>query len=181
MFSCKQGPTSGSNIAKGIFWWNHICNDYKASYKTYGSKELFCNNFGQEGTTGWTVGLFYLWSGFFTYGLVFVAYGKLAWSFLLTVEIRFGLSCLRWKFAFDFYFWFTPPIRKLRFGLFCLRSPSGWPFFKRPQQYVKKQDVFCCTFILSLSSHILDAKSRLNRQISAKIGKKSPTTLLRLN
>ena len=41
------------------------------------------------------VGLFYLQVSLFYLRLVFVAYGQLAWSFLLTAENRFGLSCLR--------------------------------------------------------------------------------------
>ena len=73
---------------------------------------------------------FYLRVSLFYLRLVFVAYGQLAWSFLLTVwsflltvEIRFGLFYLRF-----------PPLRKLGllffaygspcpFGLFCLRFP----------------------------------------------------------
>ena len=27
MFSCTQGQTSGSNIIKKMFWWNHFCNN----------------------------------------------------------------------------------------------------------------------------------------------------------
>ena len=37
----------GSNITKKIFWWNHI---YKYYYKRNCFEELFCNNFGQDGT-----------------------------------------------------------------------------------------------------------------------------------
>ena len=63
--------------------------------------------------------------------LVFVAYGQLAWSFLLTVEIRFGLLCLRWKSVWSFLLT-VPPWPEIRFGLFCLRFPlSGnwvWSF-----------------------------------------------------
>ena len=54
--------------------------------------------------------------------LVFVAYGQLAWSFLLTVEIRFGLLCLRWKSVWSFLLT-VPPWPEIRFGLFCLRFP----------------------------------------------------------
>ena len=50
MFSCKQGQTSGSNITKKMFWWNDFCNSYVDYYKRKCSKELFCNNFGQNGT-----------------------------------------------------------------------------------------------------------------------------------
>ena len=46
MFSYKQGQTSGSNIAKKMFWWNYVCNTYKDYCKRKFSKELFCNNFG---------------------------------------------------------------------------------------------------------------------------------------
>ena len=56
------------------------------------------------------VGLFYLRVSLVYLRLVFVAYGQLAWSSLLTVEIRFGL------FAYG----------RNRFGLFYLRS-SPWP------------------------------------------------------
>ena len=34
---------------------------------------------------------------YFYLRLVFVASGKLAWSFLLTVEVWFGLVCLGWR------------------------------------------------------------------------------------
>ena len=49
LFSCKKGHTSSSNITKKIFWWNIFCNNYKNYYKRKCSKELFCNNFGQDG------------------------------------------------------------------------------------------------------------------------------------
>ena len=55
------------------------------------------------------VGLFYLRVSLFQLRLVFVAYGQLAWSFLLTVENRFGLFYLRFSQS------------GIRFGLFCLR------------------------------------------------------------
>ena len=57
----------------------------------------------------------------------------LRWSFLLTVEIRFGLFCLRWKIGLVFFayggksvwsFLLTvPPVQKIGFGLFYLRFP----------------------------------------------------------
>ena len=50
LFSCKKGHASGSNIAKKILWWNYLCNNYKNDYKRKCSKELFCNDFGQDGT-----------------------------------------------------------------------------------------------------------------------------------
>ena len=52
LFSCKTGPASGSNITKKIFWWNYSCDNNKEYYKRNCSKELFCNNFGQDGTGG---------------------------------------------------------------------------------------------------------------------------------
>ena len=64
---------------------------------------------------------FLLTARFFYLRLVFVSYGSLAWSFLLTVENRFGL----------FYLQFPRP--ELGFGLFCLRFPPrleiGFGFF----------------------------------------------------
>ena len=42
---------------------------------------------------------FCLRSGLFCLQLVFAPYRNLAWSFILTVYIRFGLSCLRLKFG----------------------------------------------------------------------------------
>ena len=39
------------------------------------------------------------WVGLLTYGWVFVTYRKLAWSFSLTVEIRCGPFCLRWRIS----------------------------------------------------------------------------------
>ena len=41
-------------------------------------------------------GSFLLTGKSFYLQLVFVAYSQLAWSFLLTVEFRFGLFCLQW-------------------------------------------------------------------------------------
>ena len=41
MFSCKQGKTSDSNIAKKIFRWKYFCNNYKDYYKIGCSKECF--------------------------------------------------------------------------------------------------------------------------------------------
>ena len=45
----QKGHASGSNITNKIFWWNYFCNKYKNYYKSKCSKELFCNNFGQDG------------------------------------------------------------------------------------------------------------------------------------
>ena len=50
---------------------------------------------------GNAIGLLYL-------RLVFVAYGKLAWSFLLAVELQFGHFCLGWKIRLVF-FTYGPP------------------------------------------------------------------------
>ena len=52
MFSCKQGQTSGSNIAKKMFWWNYFCTNF-------GSGQEVC--FGPsrpdpEGTLGTRMG-----------------------------------------------------------------------------------------------------------------------------
>ena len=65
--------------------------------------------------------------------LLTVSLCYLRWSFLLTVEIRFGLFCLRWKFGLVFFayggklvwsFLLTVPlVQKIGFGLFCLRFP----------------------------------------------------------
>ena len=43
----QQGQTSGSKIAKKIFWWN-FCSSFKDHYKIQSSNELFCNNIGQD-------------------------------------------------------------------------------------------------------------------------------------
>ena len=46
--------------------------------------------------------------------LVFVSYGRLVWSLLLTVEIQFGLSCLRWKIGLVFYLQVPPSGNRVR-------------------------------------------------------------------
>ena len=46
----KKGHTSGRNITKKIIWWNSFCDNCRNYYKRESSKELFCNNFGQDGT-----------------------------------------------------------------------------------------------------------------------------------
>ena len=54
-----------------------------------------------------------------------LAYGQLAWSFLLTVEIRFGLFAYWGKSVWSFLLT-VPPRPEIRFGLFFLRfAPSG--------------------------------------------------------
>ena len=72
--------------------------------------------------------------------LVFVAYGQLAWSFLLTVEsflltveIRFGLFLLMVENRFGALLLTVAPRPEIRFVFFCLRFPlSGnwvWSFW----------------------------------------------------
>ena len=68
------------------------------------------------------VGVFYLQLGLFCLQLVFVAYGNLVWSFLLAVEIWFGLFCLRLKIGLVF-FAYRSPRPEIGFGLFYLRFP----------------------------------------------------------
>ena len=46
--------------------------------------------------------------GHFYLRLVFAAYGKLDWSFLLTIEIRVGLFGLRWKIGLVFLAYGSP-------------------------------------------------------------------------
>ena len=67
------------------------------------------------------LGLFHLKLGIFYLRLVFVAYGQLAWSSLLTVEIRFGLVCLRWKIGLVFLT--VSPVRKMGLVFFTYGSP----------------------------------------------------------
>ena len=50
------------------------------------------------------VGLLYLRVSLFCLRLVFVAYGQLAWSSLLAVEIWLGLFNLQWKFGLVFFY-----------------------------------------------------------------------------
>ena len=69
------------------------------------------------------VGLSYLRLGLFCLRLVFVAYGNLVWSFLLTVEIWFGLLCLRWKICLVFFTYRPPPPSKNWIWSFCLHFP----------------------------------------------------------
>ena len=55
------------------------------------------------------VGLWYSRLGLFCSPLVFVAYGKLVWSFLLMAEIRFLSFLLRWKIGLVFFCLQFPP------------------------------------------------------------------------
>ena len=73
------------------------------------------------------VGLFYLRLGLFCLWLVFVAYSNLVWSFLLTVENRFGLFCLRFPPSGNWFGLFClrfPPCPEIGFGLFTYGSPT---------------------------------------------------------
>ena len=88
------------------------------------------------------VGLFYLRVSLFYLRLVFVAYGQLAWSFLLTVEIWFGLFRLRWKIGLVFFTYGSHRSGNQVWS-FCLRfPPSGnrvWSFLLTvPPPQVKK-------------------------------------------
>ena len=58
---------------------------------------------------------------------VFVGYGNLVWSFLLTVENQFGLFCLRFplsgNWVWSFLLTVPPPLWKLVLVFFYLRFP----------------------------------------------------------
>ena len=66
---------------------------------------------------------FYLWLGLVVSRLVFVAYGKLAWSYLLTAEIQFGLFCLRSKIGL-FFFTYSSASRNLIWSFLFAVSPT---------------------------------------------------------
>ena len=75
---------------------SHFCHFFAYIWPSLGSAVFFCP----------VEGLVFLNVGFFTYGLVFFAYGwslllmvHSVWSFLLAVEIRFGLCCSPWKIS----------------------------------------------------------------------------------
>ena len=72
--------------------------------------------------------------------LVFVAYGQLSWSFLLRVEIRFGLFCLRWKIGLVFFTYGSPPVRKLGLVFLACGSPLGLVFFAYVSSTISKKD-----------------------------------------
>ena len=55
--------------------------------------------------------------------LIFVAYGKVAWSFLVMVEMWFGLSCLWWKVSLVF-FAYGSSRPEIGCGLFTYGSPT---------------------------------------------------------
>ena len=88
----------------------------------------------KQRTLSQRVGLYYLRLSLFYLRLVFVTYGELAWSFLLTVEIRFGLFLLTVE---------------NRFGLFYLRFPSSgnwiWSFLLTVH-IVRKLDLVFLTY-----------------------------------
>ena len=67
-------------------------------------------------------GLFYLRISLFYLRLVFVAYGQLAWSFSLMLEIWFGLFAYGGKSVWSFLLTVSPR-PEIRFGRFCLRFP----------------------------------------------------------
>ena len=67
-------------------------------------------------------GSFYLQLGIFYLQLVLATYGQLAWSFLLTVEIWFGLSAYGGKSVWSFLHT-VPPVRKLGLVIFPYGSP----------------------------------------------------------
>ena len=71
--------------------------------------------------------------------LLTVGLCHLRWSFLLTVEIRFGLFCLRLKFGLVFLL-----MVENRFGLFYLRFPLsrklGLVFFTYGSPTVSEKD-----------------------------------------
>ena len=109
----SRGDQRGGFVKKGWFWWTCPCNR-----KAY--THLFCLG----GSFHLRLGLFYLqlvlvtYGGLFClrlkFGFVFVTYGwDSVWSFLLTVENRFGLFCLRF-----------PLSRKLGLVFFAYGSPT---------------------------------------------------------
>ena len=77
-----------------------------------------------EGAIFWGYVLFYLRLGLFYLRLVFAAHGKLAWSLLLSIEIRFGLFnvLLTVENRLVFLVLTVPPIRKLGLVFFAYAS-----------------------------------------------------------
>ena len=69
------------------------------------------------------VGLFDLRLGLFYLQLVYVAYGKLAWSFSLPAP-EFGLVSFVYGGQLVWSFLLTVPCPEMTLGLFCLRSPT---------------------------------------------------------
>ena len=62
------------------------------------------------------------WVGLFLLTVGRFAYGKSVWSLLLTIEIRFGLFCLRWKIGLVFFAYGSPG-PEIGSGLLCLQFP----------------------------------------------------------
>ena len=56
--------------------------------------------------------------------LVFVSYSKFACSSLLTVEICFGLSCLRVENRFGLFYLRFPPVQKLDLVFLAYGPPT---------------------------------------------------------
>ena len=48
-FPCRKRHTSGSNIAKIIFWQKYFLKLQRCYYKRERLKDFFCNNFGEDG------------------------------------------------------------------------------------------------------------------------------------
>ena len=71
------------------------------------------------------VGLFYLRLVLFAYSWSLLLTVNPVWSFLLAVELRFGLFCLQWRIGLIF-FTYGSPCPEIGFGLFCLRFPPVW-------------------------------------------------------
>ena len=66
---------------------------------------------------------FLLAVSFFAYGWSLLLTVYSVWSFLLTIEIGFGLFCLRWKIGLVFSAYGFPPRAEIGLGLLCLRFP----------------------------------------------------------
>ena len=74
--------------------------------------------------------------------LVFVAYGQLAWSFLLPVETRFGLYGGK-SIGLVFFAYGSPPSWKLGLVFFAYGSPRpelGFVFLAYGSPTVSKKD-----------------------------------------
>ena len=66
------------------------------------------------------IGIFHLWLGMFCLQFVFLAYGKLAWSFLL----EFGLVFAAYGGKSFWSYLRFPPVRKLDLVFFVYGSPT---------------------------------------------------------
>ena len=88
------------------------------------------------------VGLFYLRLGLFSLQLAFDACWKLAWSFLLMLEVRSGLFCSRWKIGLVF-FTCGFPRPEIDFWSFLLTVPTlqvKWRTVSKQTSIVSKKD-----------------------------------------